>query len=139
MYKFNFYVEFARNMLGCMLGRVYRAMLAAGASVCYHQARKTTFDVPLYRTVDQGITMLKECSDFAILLKEIYHLLVQACECFIAVVFAGIVDGTTVKYISATVSRRIVRYAFFIGKTHHANRQATCCVGKLVKIDKFAK
>ena len=77
MDKMHFHGIFRHEMLGEVLGAVGGAVLAAGAAETDLQMRETAGKEALHVRIDQGIDMVEETQDLAVLLEEIDHRLVQ--------------------------------------------------------------
>ena len=61
------------EMLGKVLGAVGGTVLAACAAETDLQVRKTTLKEALYMRIDQGIDMVQEVKNLAVLLQELDH------------------------------------------------------------------
>ena len=107
---------FVMEVFGEVFGGIDRAMLSAGTTETNLQMIKTAFDKPLYMVIHQGIDMIQESQDLAVLLKEIYHRLIKTREGFVLLVFTGIMGRTAIKDISATISGLVCRNTAFKGE-----------------------
>ena len=80
-------------------------MLTAGTAKRYLQVGKSTFKVSLDRAIYQSVGMVEKRQYLTIFFKKIFYRCIQAGELLVLVILAGIVCGTTIEYVSATVAR----------------------------------
>ena len=92
-------------------------MLTACTTETYHEICEFTLDKTLYVSINEFVGIVEEFEYLAIVLEEFDDLFVKTCKMLIMLVFARIVDGTTVEHITTTVACHIVWNTFFIGKT----------------------
>ena len=132
-------VEFLVDMLCHVLRAVDRTVLSAGASEANHQIRESALLVAFHRGVDKGIGVVEKLEYLAVVLKKLYHLVVEARKRLVALILAGVVDGAAVKHVAAAVARRVVGDAFLVGETHHAHRERVLLqvVSKLLQANKL--
>ena len=83
--------------------------------------------------------MVEKLEYLAVVLKKLYHLVVEARKRLVALILAGVVDGAAVKHVAAAVARRVVGDAFLVGEAHHAHRERVLLqvVGKLLQANKL--
>ena len=97
-----------------MLCAIYRAVLSSGTAETEHEVCEFALHVTGYMGVCQFIYMREEFCYLAVLLKEIYNLLVKPGKVLEVVIFARVVDCTAVKYVSSAVSAGVTRNAFLV-------------------------
>ena len=105
-------------MFGHVLGGIDGTMLASCTSEAYHEVTESSFHVPLHGSVYQSVGMFQERENLTIIFQEFDDGGIQTCERFVAFVLAWIVHGSTIEYISATVSGWVVWNPFLVGETH---------------------
>ena len=83
--------------------------------------------------------MVEESEYFAVVFEEAYHIGIEACKGFVALVFAGVVDSPAIENISAAVAGYVVGNAFFVGEAKYPDGKsfAVELVGKLFHIDQL--
>ena len=59
--------------------------------------------------INQSIRMLKEWIYFTVIFQELDNRLIKSGERLVSFIFARIVYGTTIEYISTTIAGRIVK------------------------------
>lgn len=97
-------------------------MLTAGAAESNLQGGKAALQEAACVVRDKGLRVLQEGKDLTVLLQETDDGLVAAGKLFILLVLAGIVRSAAVENVSASVAGRVLRDAFFEGKTIDAYR-----------------
>ena len=73
----HFHGIFRCQVLGEVLGTVGGAVLAAGATEADLEMREAALEKALHMRIDQGIDVVEEAEDFAVLLEEVDHGLIQ--------------------------------------------------------------
>ena len=119
MDKFHLNTEFLVQVFGHVLGGIDGAMLASCTSEAYHEVAESSFHVSLYGSVYQSVGMFQEWEDFTVIFQEFDDGGIQTRERFVALVLAWIVYGSTIEYISTTITGRVVWNPFLVGETHH--------------------
>ena len=134
-------VELLGKMLGQVLCAVKAAVLAACAAEANLQMCKLALYEPLNMNIYKTVNVVKEEEDFSVVLKEFDHLFVHAVELTIVLVLAGVVNGTTVKDITAAVAAGIYGDTLLVSKTVNANFQALvfCNLVELLHAGKLCK
>ena len=94
-----------------MFCTIDRTVLASGAAEADHQVCETTLAICLHMRIYHSIDMFKEPEHFPIILQELYHRLISACQFLIWLITSGIVDRSAVEHISTTIAGRIVRHS----------------------------
>ena len=102
------------NVVSYMFSRIDRTMLASRATEGYLQIGKATVEPSLHVEVNQRIDAIEETQYLAIILKELYHLVVTTGEMPVLRVAPRVVGATTVEDVTATIARDVFRYAFLI-------------------------
>ena len=72
-------------------------------------------------SINKRIDIIEEREHAAIIFKELDNLLVKAGEVLIMLVFTGVINSTTIEYISTSIACNIVRNTFFICETIDAH------------------
>ena len=106
-----------------MLGRIDRPVLSAGTAEAYRQVAEPSLHISFDRRVHQCVCMFQKRKDFSVFFQKADNRFIQSGKGLVAFVVTGIIFGTAIEYITASVTCRGVGYAFFICKTHHFNRQ----------------
>ena len=75
-----------------VLSAIDRTVLAAGAAEAYHQAGKTASAVGLDMRVHDTVDMFQKGEHFAIILKELDHWFITACQFLVWLISARIMD-----------------------------------------------
>jgi hypothetical protein len=88
-----------------------RAVLTSGASEADHQIGKATPAVGLHMGIDYAIYMFKKPEHFSVILKKLNHRLITSSQLLIWFVTTWIMDRTTIKNISTSISGQIHRQA----------------------------
>ena len=104
--------EFVVQMLGHVLGRIYRAMLTAGTSEANHQVGEASVHVTLYGSIHHGIGLGKEMRYLAIFFQETDYRFIQSGKVVVSLVLTGVVNRTAVKYKPSSVTRQVVGIPF---------------------------
>ena len=111
------------QVLGEVLGAVGGAVLAAGAAETDLQVGEAALEEAFHMGIDQGIDMVQEAEDLAVLLQEFNDRGVQAGELLEPFVLPRIVYAPAVKHIPSPVPGRILGNPLLEGKTVHGYRQ----------------
>lgn len=116
-------------------------MLPTGTAEGYHKVGETAVDVALNCSVDEGVAVVKEGEDFAILLEEVDDLAVEPGEGLVTLVLTGVVDGSAVEDVTAAIAGGVVGDAFFVGETHDADGEESLgLVGReLLEVDEVGE
>lgn len=138
MYEFYPDIEFTGNVLGGVLCAVYRPVLTTGASVSNHEICKSAVDVTLYGSIYKRMAVFKEGVDLSVVFQEFDYIGIKPGERLVAVVFARIINGSAVEYVSAAVSCGVVRNAFFIREAENSYGEPLAVepVCELLHVDK---
>ena len=111
------------QVLSEALGAVGGAVLAAGAAEADLQMGEAALEEAFHVGIDQGIDMVQEAEDLAVLLQELDDRRIQAGELLEPFVLPGIVHAPAVEHIPAPVSGRILGNPLLEGKTVNSHRQ----------------
>ena len=95
---------FLRKMMCQMFGAIYRTMLASRAAEAHHEACEPAARICLDMRIHDPVDMFKETDYLPVIFKESYYRLVAAGKLLVRLISARIMNGTTVKKVSATVS-----------------------------------
>lgn len=99
-----------------MLGRIDRPVLSAGTAEAYRQVAEPSLHISFDRRVHQRVCMFQKRKDFSVFFQKADNRFVQSGKGFVAFVFTGIIYGTAIEYITASVTCRVVGYAFLYAK-----------------------
>ena len=116
-----------------MLGGIDRTVLSAGTAEAYGKVGESPFDVALYMGIYQRIDVFQEAGDFSVFFQETDDIFIQSRIWLVSVIFAGIIYGTAIEYITTSVSGWVFRYSFLVGETHDLDGELAFLpfVGKL--------
>ena len=114
---------FRGEVLGEMLGAVGGTVLAAGAAEADLQVRETAFEEALHVRIDQGIDVVQEAEDLAVLLQELNDGFIQAGQLLEPLILPGIVHAPAIEHIPSPIPGRILGDALLEGKTVHRHGQ----------------
>ena len=92
-------------------------MLASSATEADHEVGEFALDEALYMSIDELVGIVEEFEYFAIVFEELDYLFVETGEVFVVLVFAWIVDCTTIEHIASAIASHIVWYTFFVSET----------------------
>lgn len=95
-----------------MLGRIDRPVLSAGTAEAYRQVAEPSLHISFDRRVHQCVCMFQKRKDFSVFFQKADNRFIQSGKGFVAFVFTGIIYGTAIEYITASVTCRVVGYAF---------------------------
>ena len=95
-----------------MLGTIDGTVLTSGATETDLKVGKAMFNPTLGMEIDNGIDVGEELKYLAILLKEVDDGTVKTRKCLVLLITSGVVRRTTVKDVTATVARCILRDSF---------------------------
>jgi hypothetical protein len=87
-----------------MLGTIHRTVLTSCTSEADHQVGKTPLLVSCDRRIDKVVAVIQKANHLAVVFKKCDHLLIETCKRFVSIVFAGIIDCTTVKNKAAAIA-----------------------------------
>ena len=87
-----------------VFGTIDRTMLATGTTESNLEVRETTFKKTLHMVVYKRVNRVEEGENLSVLFEEVDNGFVQSCDRFELIVLAGIMRGTAVKDIAASVS-----------------------------------
>ena len=113
----DFHGIFRDEVLGEVLGAVGGAVLATGAAETDLQVRETALEEALHVRIDQGIDMVQEAEDLAVLLQELNDGFIETGQLFEPLVLPRIVHTPAVEHIPSPIPGRILRNAFFERET----------------------
>lgn len=113
MAKMDLNTEFLVDVFGQMLGAIDTSVLTARTTKGEHERGKSSVDVALHMEVGKAIDTIEESEDFAILLQEVYHGLVETCHLPVLLITSRVVSGTTVKHITTAIAALVLRNALW--------------------------
>ena len=90
MDQVHFHGIFRHEVLGEVLGAVGGAVLAAGAAETDLQVGETALEEALHVRIDQGIDVVQEAEDFAVLLEELDDGRIQAGQLLEPLILPGV-------------------------------------------------
>ena len=108
----HFHGIFRDEVLGEVLGAVGGAVLAAGAAETDLQVREAAGDESLYVRIDQGIDVVEEAEDLAVLLEELDDGRIQAGQLLEPLILPRIMHAPAIKYVTTSIPGSIFRDAF---------------------------
>ena len=112
-----FFAEVRRQTIGT----IDRAVLPTRATKVHTEVGEITGEIDLHGFIHQGVDVRKKLLHPAVFLQKINHQTIPPCQFFVGRIAARIVERTTIKYIAATVARRILRNAMFVRKAIDAH------------------
>ena len=119
----HFHEIFRDEVLGEVLGAVGGAMLAAGAAETDLQVREAALEEALHMRIDQGIDMVQEAEDLAVLLQEPDDGFIQAGQLLEPLVLPRIMHAPAVEHIPSPIPGRILGNSLSEGKTVYRHGQ----------------
>ena len=119
MHQFHSYTEFLVQVLGHVLGRINRTVLATGASEAHRKVAESTLNVTLHGCIHQGVSIFQEWEYLTVVFQELDDRLVKTGERFVTLVLARIVHRTTIEHITTAIACRVVRNTFLVSKAHY--------------------
>ena len=104
-----------------MLCTIDAAMLTACATEADRQTGKIASHKPLDMMVYQRVDMAQKLQNLTIIFQKTYNLAVQAREVLILLIAPGVVGGTAVKNVAATIAGGVGGQAPLIAETGDGN------------------
>ena len=123
MNQVDFHRILRNEVLSEVLGAVGGAVLAAGAAETDLQVRESALKEALHVGIDQGIDMVQEAEDLAVLLQELNDGFIKTGQLLEPFVLPRIMHAPAVEHIPAPISRCVLRNAFLKGKTVNGHGQ----------------
>ena len=111
MDEVHFHGIFCNQVLGEVLGAVGGSVLAAGTAEADLQVREAALKEALHVRIDQGVDVVQEAEDLAVLLQEPNDGFVQAGQLLEPLVLPRIMHAPAVEHIPSPIPGRILGYA----------------------------
>ena len=107
MRQLHLHAIFLVQVMGQMLGTIYRTVLPASASEGEHEVGESAFEVTLHMGIGQLIDTVEECKYFSIVFQEVNHRLVEPCQFLVRLVAAGIVCAAAIEHVASTIATEV--------------------------------
>ena len=117
----HFYAVAGVEVEGEVLGTVDAAMLPARAAEGEHEVGEAALKVALYVLVGEGIDAGEETGNLTVVFKKLDDGGIETREVLIGLVAPGVVGGTAVENVAATVAGGVGGNAALIAETEDTN------------------
>lgn len=124
MRQLHLHAIFLVQVMGQMLGTIYRTVLPASASEGEHEVGESAFEVTLHMGIGQLIDTVEECQYFSIVFQEVNYRLVESCKFLVRFVAAGVVCAAAIEHVASTIATEVFGDATLVAEAEDAHHQS---------------